>query len=77
MNLGAGLGVAVREFPLATGPADYLQDPQDEPASVSLARIRAEQGTEKEGRGGRGGGRGDGRGDPAPTTLPGRQLPSS
>lgn len=24
MNLGAGLGVAVREFPLATGPADYL-----------------------------------------------------
>lgn len=24
MNLGAGLGVAVREFPLAIGPADYL-----------------------------------------------------
>lgn len=24
MNLAAGLGVAVREFPLATGPADYL-----------------------------------------------------
>lgn len=24
MNLGAGLGVAVREYPLATGPCDYL-----------------------------------------------------
>jgi type I restriction enzyme R subunit len=24
LNLGAGLGVAVREFPLSTGPADYL-----------------------------------------------------
>ncbi|MEI6640391.1 MAG: DEAD/DEAH box helicase family protein [Novosphingobium sp.] len=24
MSLGAGLGVAVREYPLATGPADYL-----------------------------------------------------
>ena len=24
LNLGAGLGVAVREFPLTTGPADYL-----------------------------------------------------
>jgi Bacterial sugar transferase len=24
MNLGAGLGVAVREYPLAAGPADYL-----------------------------------------------------
>ena len=24
MNLSAGLGIAVREFPLSTGPADYL-----------------------------------------------------
>jgi type I restriction enzyme R subunit len=24
MNLGAGLGVAVREYPLAAGPCDYL-----------------------------------------------------
>src|SRR5690606_35334038 len=24
MNLGAGMGVAVREYPLATGPCDYL-----------------------------------------------------
>jgi hypothetical protein len=76
INLDAGIGVAVREFPLRQGYgfADYLlrqavlehafegklvpQDPNDEPASALLARLRAEQapapnGDEKAPRGGR------------------------
>lgn len=37
MNIMAALGVAVREFPLKSGFADYLL----EPASALLERIRA------------------------------------
>lgn len=44
MNLAAGRGVAVREYPLATGHgfADYLLF-VDEPADALLARVRAER----------------------------------
>lgn len=38
MNLGAGLGVAVREFPTAAGPCDYLLFLDGRPAGVIEAK---------------------------------------
>ena len=41
MNISAGLGVAVREFPLATGEADYLSMPTPRPSASSKPSPKA------------------------------------
>ena len=38
LNLGAGLGVAVREYPTATGPADYVLFVERNPVGVIEAK---------------------------------------
>ncbi|MFO1095882.1 MAG: hypothetical protein U0992_21635 [Planctomycetaceae bacterium] len=39
MNIAAGLGVAVREFPLQSGPADYLLYVDRKAAGVIVAKL--------------------------------------